>query len=142
MVYRLTVDRIIEGYNLPFFVTTSALLATNEALTLAAPAGPGKIEGVFLSIADPHATNPGDSNIKLTVDGVALYYSVTYGFFMVHSPNPYNSPIAAKIADAARTNFTGAFHIDYEVSASIAWYNTYCINPVFLRMNFMGRVGW
>ena len=134
--------RRVEGFNYPFLITGSASLAQNAWLTISAPAGPGRLEAVFLMMADVTEDNPMENNVKLIVDGDTIFSGRGYYFWQLYNTPTFAGPIASRATSANYTILQKREYIDYANSASIGFQNRFSPDPCVFYAAIQGRKGY
>jgi hypothetical protein len=133
--------RRVEGYNLPFYVFGSGSLARNATLTLNAPAGPGKVEKVFVMVYVPATEQLYDDYITLNIDGVNIITYCGYLMLLTYERVNVSGPILSRIASTIVAQYQFVADWDYESSLSLAITNIYSPNPTSYSIVIWGRKG-
>jgi hypothetical protein len=133
--------RRVEGYNLPFYIYTTANLARDATLTLNAPAGPGKVEKVFFMVYGPATERLYDDNIALNIDGVTIFTSNGYHLLLTYERANVSGPISSRIVSPDWAQYQLVADWDYESSCSLVVKNTYSPNLMSYYIIFWGRKG-
>jgi len=88
MVYLKDLDRVVEGYNLPFVERVFEQIYPTGSVQVAAPLGPGRVESLQLAVLTPpsshFSTYPADTLI-ITIDGVTFFDDLVFAFVPLYS---------------------------------------------------------
>jgi hypothetical protein len=135
--------RRIDGYNRPFIQMVNTAINNPNNVSIAAPAGPGRIEEVM--IVDENATNVQFpiGNFAITIDGATLMFDAIYRLFECYGFTLLDGPWVSVSYLAAGLNRAGLqlkLNAEYESSASVTYYPTaVAVRPC--RIDIIGRMG-
>jgi len=133
--------RRVEGYNKVFHVYGAADLIRNATLTVAAPAGPGRVEQVLIMIKQTTTELLKDDLGILTIDDITVLNSTLWLQTFVYDQCPFWGPISGYQRGSSYTIIQLWRQLDYETSLSLAIKNTASPDPSIYFIVLWGRKG-